>query len=101
MARRRRSTRYLSYLRSPAWFALRAKHLARYGADCKACGSTMKIHLHHKTYINLGQERASELVALCQSCHHAVHRYARANRALTLWQATDHVVKTGRERRSR
>ncbi len=75
---RRRSARYLSYLRFPAWFAWRAQHLARYGADCKACGSTAKIDLHHKTYVNLGQEKAAELVALCESCHKAVHRYARA-----------------------
>lgn len=100
MARRRHSTRYTSYLRSPAWFALRAAHLARYGSDCKACGKSEKIHLHHKTYDNLGHERPNELVALCESCHRGVHRYAKEHRDLTLWQATDHVVKTGRYRRS-
>lgn len=97
MARRRHSSRYLSYLRSPAWFKLRAAHLTKYGAACKACGATVKIHLHHKTYDNLGREKAAELVALCEACHRAVHRYAKAHRALTLWQATDHVVKSRRK----
>lgn len=97
MARRRKhSSRYVSYLHSPAWFALRAKHLLRYGADCKACGSLEKIQLHHKTYDNLGHEKVSELVALCEACHRAVHRYAKAHRTLTLWQSTDRVIKARR-----
>lgn len=96
MARRRHSSRYQSNLRSPAWFALRARHLVRYGADGKACGATAKIHLHHRTYINLWHEGANELVALCEPCHQAVHRYAKLQRSLTLWQATDRVVKARR-----
>lgn len=96
MARRRHSSRYLSYLRSPAWFERRRKHLAKHGAHCKACGTLDKIHLHHKTYDRLGQEKDADLVALCERCHKAVHAYARKHRDLTLWQATDHVVKKRR-----
>ena len=97
MARRRRSSRYRSYIRSPAWFERRRKHLVKHGGQCKACGATEKIHLHHKTYDRLGAERDGDLVALCETCHKAVHEYARTHRYLTLWQSTDHVVK-GRRR---
>jgi phage terminase large subunit GpA-like protein len=97
MARRKHSSRYLSYLRSPAWFALRKQHFARYGEWCKACGSTQKIHLHHKTYENLGRELMSELVALCDLCHRAVHRHHKANPTLTLWQSTDYIIKSRRK----
>ena len=99
MARRlKRSSRHTLYVRSPAWFELRAKHLQRHGADCKACGATTKIHLHHKTYDRLGAEKLTDLVALCETCHAAVHRYARAHRTLSLWAATDHVVKSRRRK---
>lgn len=99
MARAKLSTRYSAYMRSPAWFALRAAHLERFGAYCKACMTTTKpLHLHHKTYAHLGAELAAELVLLCDGCHRAVHKYARAHRELTLWQSTDHVVKKRRGR---
>jgi 5-methylcytosine-specific restriction endonuclease McrA len=94
--RRRRSSRYLSYIRSPAWFERRRKHLLKHGPDCKACGADQKIQLHHKTYDRLGAEKDADLVALCETCHKAVHAYARSHRYLTLWQATDHVVKRRR-----
>lgn len=99
MARRKKhSSRYLSYLRSPTWFERRKQHFARHGADCKVCGTLENMHLHHKTYERLGMEPDAHLVALCESCHKKVHAYARKHRELSLWQATDHFIKGRRAR---
>lgn len=49
------------------------------------------MHLHHRTYQNLGKERLMGLVPVCPTCHELVHpihctepKYARGG----LWAAT-------------
>ena len=32
------------------------------------------LHIHHKTYQNLGRERPSELLVLCKDCHTNLHQ---------------------------
>jgi len=66
--------RYRRYLSNPAWKerAKRAKRKA--GFKCQKCGSRKNLHVHHKTYDNLGCERDEDLTVLCKKCHFAEHR---------------------------
>jgi len=51
------------------------------------------MHLHHRTYKNLGAERLMDLVPLCAGCHAEVHRLHAdlVWRRRGLWAATKRV----------
>ena len=42
-------------------------------AWCQLCRATKKLHVHHNTYENLGNERDEDLIVLCIRCHKAFH----------------------------
>ena len=67
---------YKKYLESTNWKEKRRRVLERDGNLC-ICGERA-IHVHHKTYENLGQERLSDLVALCKNCHDGYHGHLPA-----------------------
>ena len=66
---------YSEYLETEHWKRFRSKFLRKKRHKiCFICGDTPKsIHLHHKTYKRLGNERISDVVALCQLCHEEIH----------------------------
>jgi hypothetical protein len=82
---------YGRYINSPAWRARRRRFLDRYGEHCRACGSTDRVQVHHKTYDHLGAELDEELVALCEACHSNVHKLER-DLGITLALATGAIV---------
>ncbi|MHA2066094.1 MAG: HNH endonuclease [Candidatus Thorarchaeota archaeon] len=51
------------------WKAIRQKILERDGNKCTECSSTDKLHVHHLTYENEGNEKPEDLITLCHSCH--------------------------------
>ena len=63
---------YNRYLMSPEWREKRAKVLRKAKYRCKDCGGRAQ-QVHHKTYKRLGNERLSDLVALCDTCHKKRH----------------------------
>lgn len=69
---------YWQYIDSPAWRSVRA-HYRNSGLpqDCKLCGATEKIVLHHRTYDRVGEEELTDLAPLCFSCHSMVHQLER------------------------
>lgn len=68
--------KYLDYLKSPAWKALR--HLLRTirGDTCSRCSKPWK-EVHHKTYKNLFNEKLEDLECLCSLCHRKHHKKER------------------------
>lgn len=64
---------YYDYLRTPAWEQVREDALARARYRCQTCNSPDDLHVHHRTYERLGKERPDDVVALCRTCHNAVH----------------------------
>lgn len=69
---------YTNYLKSPQWKAKRELWFAKFGKYCRACGKTTgPIQLHHVTYDRLGNERLSDLVALCAECHRGAEKFHR------------------------
>lgn len=59
---------YYRYLRSEAWKRVRAGALARTQGLCAACPSPAT-EVHHLTYVRLGAELPSDVIALCDACH--------------------------------
>jgi len=65
---------YLEYLASPAWRARATHAKRRQDYQCfRCCRSGLPLEVHHFTYARLGDEWPEDLVALCESCHAAVH----------------------------
>lgn len=83
---------YTDYLKSARWERRKVAYYAKHPKVCRACGDTQDIHLHHHTYKRLGHEHDTDLVPLCKSHHESVHRLHRADRTLSLTEATRLVV---------
>ena len=67
---------YKEYLKSLRWQGLRSKRLKLDEYTCQDCSkelTTTNAHVHHLTYKRLGDERMSDLVTLCRSCHELRH----------------------------
>lgn len=66
---------YDEYLKSDAWNERRGLLLERFSHKCQVCGSSTRLHIHHRTYERLGNERMEDLTVLCEACHQAFHAY--------------------------
>lgn len=67
---------YAKYLKSDHWIKFRLKALKHHGKKCMMCGEkeVLFFHVHHLTYANLGKEKLSDVVVLCEECHNQVHK---------------------------
>jgi 5-methylcytosine-specific restriction endonuclease McrA len=65
--------RYQKYLCSPEWWAKRNAVLRRARSTCERCKASKAVHVHHLTYIRKYRERLDDLIAVCESCHDAIH----------------------------
>lgn len=63
---------YGAYLRSPCWAATKARYRASSRPQACMCGED-QVQLHHMTYVRIGAERLTDLVALCAPCHTMIH----------------------------
>lgn len=64
---------YKQYLQTPHWRAFRANVLARARGYCAQCRESRQLEVHHLHYETLGDERESDVSALCHECHEAEH----------------------------
>lgn len=68
------TTSYNAYMRSPEWQHMRQKALRRAKYRCQLCNSPDFLHVHHRSYENLGNEDSADLTVLCTDCHRLFHR---------------------------
>ncbi|ABG98339.1 conserved hypothetical protein [Rhodococcus jostii RHA1] len=93
---------YRRYINSPEWRRTRERYWSsKLPTDCYCCGRPRHpgMHLHHRTYKNLGAERLMDLVPVCAECHDEIHRLHRGDprwKSKGLWYVTKHVRKTKR-----
>ncbi len=101
---------YREYIKSAAWRAKRAEFWrSDLPKQCYGCGTNSteaSMHLHHRTYKNLGRERLLDLVPVCESCHREIHRLHNTDprwRRKGLWAVTNFVAdqRGGRAARAR
>lgn len=64
---------YKSYLKTEHWELKKKEYISVYKKECALCKSKKALHLHHKTYDNVGKEKLEDLVLLCKHCHNEVH----------------------------
>lgn len=64
---------YMAYLKSAEWIVKRTQVLHRAGGQCERCHGAPPVEVHHLTYARMGDERPSDLVALCAPCHRLAH----------------------------
>ncbi len=65
---------YGEYLKTDHWQNLRKTMLRRAGYRCQTCNAQDKLHVHHRTYENRGDEPYSDLIVLCSQCHETFHK---------------------------
>ena len=63
---------YRKYLEGETWSKLRCDILTIRGDKCEVCGKG-GVHVHHRSYKNLGHEEPEDLVLLCGACHMKAH----------------------------
>lgn len=64
---------YKAYLQSEWWKKRRKKALHRANYQCEECYTEEKLHVHHLSYKNIGNERPEDLQVLCAACHYHKH----------------------------
>ncbi len=64
---------YREYINSTEWFVLRRVKLDQAEHRCQLCNAAGTLHVHHRTYERLGQEKLTDLVVLCEKCHERFH----------------------------
>jgi len=64
---------YNQYIQSPKWERKRQQRLDLAGDRCELCNRSSNLHVHHRTYERFGEERISDLIVLCRTCHDAFH----------------------------
>lgn len=67
------SIKYKEYIKSKEWKKRRKKIFEKRGRECEQCGFGYYLHVHHKTYDNLGNEKDDDLQILCYRCHMSKH----------------------------
>lgn len=75
---------YESYLRSDVWRERRSAVLTRASNLCELCEKARAANVHHLTYVRLGNELLSDLLAVCESCHAILHASDAAQQPRTL-----------------
>ena len=70
--RRNNKAYYNNYMNSPNWKVKRQKIMKKAGYKCRQCGARA-VNVHHETYRRLGNERDTDLTALCRNCHRRKH----------------------------
>lgn len=64
---------YDEYLESDEWRRKADKRKSLDDYKCQLCNESENLNVHHNTYERLGDEKMSDLVTLCQSCHADYH----------------------------
>lgn len=69
--------KYDDYLKTKHWRAKRKAIIEERQGVCEKCKKKIvekgKMHVHHKTYVRIGDELPSDLMLLCEDCHHDIH----------------------------
>jgi hypothetical protein len=71
---------YKNYLKSKEWALKKEQLFLKRGKVCERCKSTQDIHVHHKHYKTLFNERLIDLEVLCQRCHFNHHNQLKNNK---------------------
>ena len=77
---------YSKYLKSAAWDNRRKAAVKRSRQRCALCNRQLALEVHHRTYKRLGDEIASDVIALCRRCHSLFHDHYKYNKRRGIFQ---------------
>lgn len=83
---------YDEYLESDHWQHVRQGALARALHRCVVCNSDKSLHVHHRNYARLGNERLDDLTVLCAECHGLFHKHGKIQTTGKVAQAYTGVI---------
>lgn len=66
---------YQEYLNDDWWKSFKGLVLRFWEHRCALCNSNKNIDVHHRTYERLHEEKISDCIALCRSCHKRHHKW--------------------------
>lgn len=93
---------YDAYLNSAEWRKLRKRALRRAEQRCQLCNGEDDLHVHHRTYERVGEERITDLTVLCGWCHARFHdverKVPRAEQYSARWRRVADSALTEAER---
>lgn len=72
------TTSYSKYINSSTWQDIRKKYLEKHPYDGTILYKGKKVKatdVHHRSYLNLGNEKSIDLVAVCDDTHNILHTY--------------------------
>jgi 5-methylcytosine-specific restriction endonuclease McrA len=65
---------YEEHLKSEKWRWLCDRVREHYGHRCALCNRDYgRMDCHHRTYVRLGDERFTDIILLCETCHAKHH----------------------------
>lgn len=69
---------YKTYIASRAWTYKKLEMLtSKRSYSCYVCFNTENLHLHHKTYKRLKNEKLKDLMWLCSEHHNELHQLSK------------------------
>ena len=69
------------YYHSDEWKRVRELRLNYDNYQCRNCGSTKNLQVHHKRYTPHGRENIiDDLITECDECHHKITQLSRNKR---------------------
>jgi|GEM_PF-4606278 len=60
-------------LNSNHWIRVKLQAISEAKYRCQLCNAKGHLHVHHRTYENLGNESTDDLIVLCNNCHAKHH----------------------------
>jgi 5-methylcytosine-specific restriction endonuclease McrA len=69
----KKNSKYKNYILSKHWRKKRKRKLREQNYQCQNCKTKENLQVHHKHYRTLFNEKLSDLVVLCKTCHEEVH----------------------------
>ncbi len=76
---------YYDYLQTPEWQKTRNRALRRANYRCQVCNGNENLHVHHRTYVNRGNEKPEDLIVLCKDCHQIYHFHEKIDEDNAKW----------------
>ena len=75
-------------LEQKKWREARIQVLNRDGNRCRNCGSTENLHVHHIQWKrDGGEDKLSNLITLCRSCHQKEHPFPLTKKRKHEWES--------------
>ena len=95
---------YPDYLKGDHWRGVKERYFAsKLKKECNVCKRKDRLDLHHKSYKRFGNERLTDLVYLCRTCHSRLHEsinHVGDKRKLNTWNSVRKMRKRHERKQS-